>query len=206
MSDSFSMRMSSDDGLAPPAEIFAVKPDRKGPKTVAILLILGSLLMGAVAIGDIDSSSAEDLTQEELDLLLTNVRNGGDDITDDEYQEFHDEARDSGAYSIRGWSVLIGAMLVFTGGILLYCLNGVGSKLAIGGSLLAATGGIYANWKIYSISEELLPPSLTLANELSGYLCGICMAICAALSALPLLNAGARAALYPKVTLTLEEE
>jgi hypothetical protein len=32
------------------------------------------------------------------------------------------------------------------------------------------------------------------------------MAICAALSALPLLNAGARAALYPKVTLTLEEE
>lgn len=206
MSDSFSMRMSSDDGLAPPAEVFAAKPDRKGPKTVAILLILGSLLMGAVAIGDVDSSYSEDLTQEELDLLLTNVRNSGDEVTDEEYQEFHDKARDSGAYSIRGWSVIIGAVLIFVGGILLFRLNGQGSKLAIGGCLLAATGGIYANWEIYSISEELLPPSLTLANELSGYLCGICMAICAALSVLPLLNAGARAALYPKVTLTLEEE
>jgi len=206
MSDSFSMRMSGDDGLAPPAEIFAVKPDRKGPKTIAILLILGSLLMGAVAYGDIASSFAEDLTQEDLDLLLTNVRNGGDEITDEEYQEFHDKARDSGAYSIRGWSIMIGAVLIFVGGILLFRLNGQGSKLAIGGCLLAALGGIYANWEIYSISAEMLPPSLTIAYRNLGYLCGICMAICMALSALPLLNAGARAALYPKVTLTLEEE
>lgn len=206
MSDSFSMRMSSTDGLAPPAEIFAVKPDRKGPKTVAILLILGSLLMGAVAYGDIASSFTEDLTQEDLDLLLTNVRNGGDDITDDEYQKFHDEARDSGAYAIRGWSVMVGALLVFVGGVLLFRLNGQGAKLAIGGSLLAATGGIYANWTIYSISEEMLPPSLTLAHELTGYLCGICMAICLALSTMPLLNAAANAALYPKVTLAHEEE
>ncbi|MCS5525987.1 MAG: hypothetical protein NZ737_02775 [Candidatus Poseidoniaceae archaeon] len=206
MSDSFSMRMSSDDGLAPPAEIFAVKPDRKGPKTVAILLVLGSLLMGAVAYGDIGSSFTEDLTQEDLDLLLTNVRNGGDDITDDEYQEFHDEARDSGAYAIRGWSVMVGALLVFVGGVLLFRLNGQGAKLAIGGSILAAIGGVYANWKIYSISEEMLPPSLTLAHELTGYLCGICMAICLALSTMPLLNAAANAALYPKVTLAHEEE
>lgn len=206
MSDSFSMRMSSDDGLAPPAEIFAVKPDRKGPKTVAILLILGSLLMGAAAVGDIDISSTEDLAQEDLDMLLTNVRNSGDEVTDEEYQEFHDKARDSGAYAVRGWSVMVGALLVFVGGVLLFRLNGQGAKLAIGGSLLAATGGIYANWKIYSISEEMLPPSLTLAHELSGYLCGICMAICLALSTMPLLNAAANAALYPKVTLAHEEE
>ena len=45
MNDDVSIRMKDDDGLAPPASLFAPRPDKKGPKTIAILLIMGSVLM-----------------------------------------------------------------------------------------------------------------------------------------------------------------
>ena len=130
----------------------------------------------------------------------------GDNITDQEYQDFHDEARDSGAYTIRGWSVMTGAVLVLVGGILLFRLKSIGAKLTIAGSVIAAIGGCYANLEIYSISEEMLPPSLILANKILGYLCGFCMAICASLAILPLFNASAKSALDQQITLVTEEE
>ena len=207
MSDDFSIRMKGDDGLAPPASLFSPKPDKKGPKTIAILLILGALAMGVNAYGDIQLSQSEDLTKEELDALLTNIRTGnGDNITDEEYQDYHDEARDSGAYVIRGSSVMIGSILILVGGIMLFRLNSLGSKLAIGGSAIAACGGIYSNYELYTISQDMLPESLVLANEILGYLCGFCMVICASLAALPLFNSAAKAALDPKIILVTEEE
>ena len=207
MSDEVSIRMKDDGGLAPPASIFAPRPDKKGPKTIAVLLILGALTMAAVGLGDIQSSLAEDLSNEDLKELLTNVReNNGENITDEDYQAFHDEVRDSGAYAIRGWSVMLGAVLILGGGVALFRLKSMGSKLAIAGSAIAAIGGVYANLEIYSISQEMLPPSLILANKILGYLCGFCMVICASLAVLPLINASAKAALDQKVTLVTEEE
>lgn len=207
MSEEFSIRMKEEDGLAPPASLFAPRPDKKGPKTIAILLIIGSLLMGATAIGDFQSSQADDLPQEELDRLLTNVRtSNGENITDAEYQDYHDEVRDSGAYTIRGGSVMVGAILILVGGIMLFRLKSMGPKLVIAGSIIAALGGGYANLEIHSLSEEMLPPSLILANKILGYLCGFCMVICGSLAILPLFNSSARAALDQKVTLVTEEE
>ena len=207
MSEEFSIRMNEEEGLAPPASLFAPRPDKKGPKTIAILLIIGSLLMGATAIGDFQSSQADDLPQEELDRLLTNVRtSNGENITDAEYQDYHDEVRDSGAYTIRGGSVMVGAMLILVGGIMLFRLRSMGPKLVIAGSIIAAIGGCYSNLEIYSLSKEMLPPSLILANKILGYLCGFCMVICGSLAILPLFNSSARAALDQKVTLVTEEE
>ena len=132
MSEEFSIRMNEEEGLAPPASLFAPRPDKKGPKTIAILLIIGSLLMGATAIGDFQSSQADDLPQEELDRLLTNVRtSNGENITDAEYQDYHDEVRDSGAYTIRGGSVMVGAMLILVGGIMLFRLRSMLSLIHI---------------------------------------------------------------------------
>ena len=49
----FSMRMEGDDAVpTPPVDMFAVRPDRKGPKTVAILIIFGALLLAYQAYGD----------------------------------------------------------------------------------------------------------------------------------------------------------
>ena len=207
MSEDFSIRMKDDDGLAPPASLFAPRPDKKGPKTIAVLLIMGSLLMGFTAYGDLTLAQADDLSQEELDTLLTNVRNSnGENITDDEYQNYHDEVRDSGAYSIRGSSVMVGALLILVGGIMLFRLKSLGPKIALGGAIIATLGGVYANLEIYSLSKELLPPSLILANKILGYLCGFCMVICGSLAILPLFNSSAKAALDQKVTLVTEEE
>tara|TARA_B100000767_G_scaffold267720_1_gene286845 strand:+ start:4905 stop:5528 length:624 start_codon:yes stop_codon:yes gene_type:complete len=207
MSKDFSIRMSDDGGAPSEMPLFSPRPDKKGPKTIAVLLILGSLLMGFTAAGDIQLSLSDDLSQEELDTLLTNVRtSNGENITDEEYQEFHDETRDSGAYTIRGWSVMAGAVLVLFGGMSLFRLKSIGAKLAIAGSVIAIIGGVYANLEIYSISQEMLPPSLILANRILGYLCGFCMVICASLAALPLFNASAKSALDQKVTLVTEEE
>jgi len=205
MSD-FSIRMNGDDGLAPPVDLFPLRPDPKGPKTIAILLILGGVLMCFVGYGDIQLSGAEDLTQDELDTLLTNVRNQGENISDEEYQDFHDEVQETSAYSIRGWSVLTGGVLVVSGGIVLLLLRSLGSKLALGGAMISLVGGVYANNKIAEVSELMLPDSLVLANELMMYLCGVCMVMCAAMAALPLVNASARAALDNKVELIIEEE
>lgn len=205
MSD-FSIRMKNEEGLAPPAALFATRPDRKGPKTIAILLILGAALMGVTSFGDIQMSFSEDLSQNELDTLLTNVRDNGENITDDEYQDYHDEVRDDGAYSLRGWSVMVGAILILLGGVLLFALNINGPKFALAGSVIAATGGLYANWIIYNLSEDMLPPALILVNKILAYLCGFCMVICGCMAALPLFNASARMALMPKITLVNEEE
>ena len=162
--------------------------------------------MCTVGYGDIQLSGAEDLTQDELDTLLTNVRNQGENISDEEYQEFHDEVQETSAYSIRGWSVLTGGVLVVSGGIVLLLLRSLGSKLALGGAMISLVGGVYANNKIAEVSELMLPDSLVLANELMMYLCGVCMVMCAAMAALPLVNASARAALDNKVELIIEEE
>ena len=207
LSDDFSIRMSSADSLAPPADLFATRPDRKGPKTIGLLLVVGSIMMILAAYGDISLANTDQLSQEELDALLTNVREANNqNITDEEYQEFHDEARDSGAYSLRGWSVLVGGLAVAVGGIQIFRLKSIGVKLALGGATIAAIGGVYANYMIYNISVDMLPDALILANKISGYLCGICMVVCAATSALPILNASARAALDQKVELFVEDE
>ena len=55
------------------------------------------------------------------------------------------------------------------------------------------------------VSSEMLPQEVTTVTELMSYLCGVCMAVCVALAALPILNASARAALNEKVELVNEE-
>ena len=57
-----------------------------------------------------------------------------------------------------------------------------------------------------NVSSELLPQEVTTVTELMSYLCGVCMLICVAMSALPILNASARAALNESVELVNEEE
>jgi hypothetical protein len=205
MSD-FSIRMKNEEGLAPPAALFAPRPDRKGPKTIAILLILGALTMGWTSYGYIQLSFADDISQNELDEILTAIRDSGENVTDEEYQGFHDDARDGGAYALRGWSVMVGSILIVLGGVLLFKLNINGPKFALLGSGIAAIGGVYSYWMTYQLSEDMLPPALILVEKIFAYLCGFCMVICGCMAALPLFNASARMALMPKITLANEEE
>ncbi len=206
MSDDFSIRMSGDDGLAPPASLFSPKPDKKGPKTIAILLILGSILMILIGWGDVQNSMADDFPEEDLDPILENYENQKLNITADDYQEYHDEVRDSGAYSVRGYSLLVGGLLVLSGGFILFRLNILGVKLSILGSVVGLIGGFSGTWMMVGVSEDILPEGVTEITRLMSYMCGLCMSICVAMALLPLLNSSARMALQQKITLVTEEE
>ena len=206
MSDDFSIRMSGDDGLAPPASLFSPKPDKKGPKTIAILLILGSILMILIGWGDVQNSMADDFPEADLDPILENYENQKLNITADDYQEYHDEVRDSGAYSVRGYSLLVGGLLVLSGGFMLFRLNILGVKLSILGSVVGLIGGFSGTWMMVGVSEDILPEGVTEITRLMSYMCGLCMSICVAMALLPLLNSSARMALQQKITLVTEEE
>jgi len=206
MSDEVSIRMKDDEGLAPPAFLFAPRPDKKGPKTIAVLLVMGSILMILVGWGDFQNSRADDFPDADLDAILENYNNQEINITAEEYQEYHDELREDGAYSVRGYSLMIGGVLVLVGGIMLFSLNKTGVKLSLAGSIIGLAGGFGGTWMMTQVSSEMLPKEVTTVTELMSYLCGVCMLVCVALAALPLLNASARAALNQGVTLVSEEE
>ena len=206
MSDEISVRMSDSVNSAPPMDLFATMPDRKGPKTIAILLIVGSILMLLVGWGDVQNSMADDFPDADLDAILENYQNQEINITKEEYQEYHDEVRDDGAYSVRGYTLLIGGVLVLSGGFLLFRLNILGVKLSLVGSSIGLLGGFGGTWMMVQVSDKMLPREVTTITELMSYLCGVCMLVCVALAFLPLLNASARAALNQSVTLVNEEE
>ena len=206
MNDDVSIRMNNEDSLAPPASLFAPRPDKKGPKTISILLIMGSVLMLLIGWADIQNSMADDFPDADLDAILGNYLNQDINITEEEYQEYHDDVRDDGAYSVRGYSLMVGGALVLSGGFLLFRLNMLGVKLSLAGSIIGLLGGFGGTWMMVQVSEKMLPEEVTKITELMSYLCGVCMLMCVALAALPLLNASARAALNQNVTLVNEEE
>ena len=79
-----------------------IKPDRRGPKTIAILLFFGGLLILFQAYTDYQSHNLADISDAEVDRLLETPNSQSDNpITNEQYQQFHDDARDSGAYLIR---------------------------------------------------------------------------------------------------------
>ena len=82
----------------------------------------------------------------------------------------------------------------------------LGVKLSLAGSIIGLIGGFGGTWMMVQVSEKMLPEEVTKITELMSYLCGVCMLMCVALAALPLLNASARAALNQNVTLVNEEE
>ena len=206
MRDDFSIRMDGDDGLAPPASIFAPRPDKKGPKTIAILLIMGAAIMISIGWGDIQNSNRDDFPEGEVDALLENFQNNDVNVTAEDYQEYHDKIRDDGSYSIRGYSLVIGGALLIVGGVLLFRLNMLGVKLSLGGAILGLLGGVSGSWMMAKSSAEVLPEEVTVVFEIWSYLCGVCMLTCLAMAALPILNASAKAALNQKVELVSEEE
>ena len=156
--------------------------------------------------GDVQNSMADDFPEADLDPILENYENQKLNITADDYQEYHDEVRDSGAYSVRGYSLLVGGLLVLSGGFMLFRLNILGVKLSILGSVVGLIGGFSGTWMMVGVSEDILPEGVTEITRLMSYMCGLCMSICVAMALLPLLNSSARMALQQKITLVTEEE
>ena len=192
-----------------PSDILAVRADKKGPQTVAILLIIGAILIAGQAYGDWQLNSAQDLSDAEVEEILVTLNSqGGEKLSIEEYQEFHDAGRDSGGYLLRASGLGLAAVLIFIGAPLLFKLNPLGAKLSISGASIGFLGGVAGSYQLNQVAMETLHGPLSFAYELMMYLCGVCMAACIALAVMPLFNVAARMALYgeDKVALIQEQE
>lgn len=181
-----------DDDLS---DMFAIRPDRKGPKTVAVLLLLGALFFAILAYTDITNANSEELSQAQIETLINVPNQQGENLSIEQYQAFHKEINESDGYKIRGTALGIGSILIFTGSILLFGMKPVGGKLAISGAGISFIGGVYGCMIIYDAAKEhLLESMLVQTHEITGYLCGVCTFLCGALALLPLINARAKLA------------
>ena len=206
----FSMRMD-DNQPEPqiPVDLFAIRPDTKGPKSIGVLLILGAIVLFFQAYGDVGLHLSEDLSNEEVELILEVPNSQGDgstELTVEQYQTFHDAARDSGGYALRGFGLIAASLLLFVGGIMLLFLNGLGAKLSLAGAVIGLVTGITGSLLVKGAADTHLVGVLLFTYEVYSYLCGVCMIMCAGMAALPLINARARMALYPENRVVLEQE
>ncbi|MEC8249015.1 MAG: hypothetical protein VX043_00685 [Candidatus Thermoplasmatota archaeon] len=188
-----------DDEKSIPDDIWGeipIKEDRRGPKTIAILLFLGGLVILFQAYTDYTTHGLEDIPASEVERLLETPNSQSDDpITPEEYQQFHDDARDSGGYLIRAIGLCISGLLIVFGSVNLFRLLKSGPKIATTGAGIGFISGLYGSHLIRIASDDNLSGALLLTYEIFVYLCGTCMFICGAFSALPLINARAKAAL-----------
>ena len=173
-----------------------IKPDRKGPKTIAVMIFIGGLLILFQAYSDFTANGLEDVPDSEVERLLETPNSQSETpITPEQYQQFHDDARDSGGYLIRSIGLFISGSLVLFGSVNLYRLLSSGPKIATLGAGIGFVSGLYGSHLIRVASDDNLGGALLLTYEIFTYLCGTCMFLCGAFSALPLINARARAAL-----------
>ena len=187
----------------------AVRADKKGPQTVAILLIIGAILIAIYAVENWQSNSAQDLNNSDVEVIIEQPNSQGEEqLSVEDYQNFHDAARDSGGYLLIATGLGGAAILIFVGAPLLFKLNPLGAKLSIAGASIGFLGGVTGSYQLNQAAMETLHGPLLLTHELLMYLCGVCMAICVALAVMPLFNVAARMALYgeDKVALILEQE
>ena len=173
----FSIIMDEEEASVP-ADVWGeipIKPDRRGPKTIAILIFFGGLMILFQAYTDYTTHGLEDIPDSEVERLLETPNSQSDTpITPEEYQQFHDDARDSGGYQIRAVGLFISGILVTFGSINLFRLNSSGPKTATLGAGIGFISGLYGSHLIRVASDENLGGALLLTYEIFTYLCGTC--------------------------------
>ena len=86
--------------------LMEIKPDRTGPKNLAIILFLGSLLVLVYGYADLQAHRVG-LNEAQVDTLLkTPNAQGGEPTTVEDYRAFEGEAREDRAFLIRAMSLL----------------------------------------------------------------------------------------------------
>lgn len=188
-------------------DMFAVRPDRKGPKTVAILLLLGGIFFAILGYADLSNHGSEALSDSQIETLINVPNQQGENLSIEQFQEFHKGVNEENGYLIRGASLGLGGILVLVGSVLLYLMKPLGGKLALAGSTIALVGGIFGNVIIHDAAKEHLQESMLIQTyEITGYLCGVCTFLCGALALLPLINARARLAFDEANTVELIQD
>lgn len=173
------------------------RPDRRGPRSIAVLLLLGAVLLGLAGLDALQHGALEDLPDGQVEMTIeTPNLNDEIEVTPEQYQAFHDEARDSGAYAWRGWSLVIGMTSVAVGSLGLYALKPWGPRLASLGAIVALVGGSVGGFRFQAAAEATMEGMLVDTQTYLALACSVMTGLCLAMAAMPLFNHRARLALF----------
>lgn len=183
-----------------------LRPDEKGPRNIAVLLFLSSLLVAGMGWQDWQLHH-EGLSDGEIEVFLKTPNNQeGEPTTVEQYRDFEDDVRTQNGYLLRSLSLLSSSGCLLMGSLLLFRLHRLGAQLCVTGASIGLVGGVWGSVIINRSAAAFLGEALVLTYEIWVYLCGSLMGLCLAMAALPLLNAKAKLALKPRVTLAQSEE
>ena len=172
-----------------------IRPDEKGPKNLAVLLLLSSLVVAGMGWQDWQLHN-DGLTDGQIETFLTTPNSQpGEPTTPEQYRDFETDVRENNGYLLRGVSLLIAAACLLVGAPMLLRLQRRGAYLCTLGAVVGLIGGVVGSVIINNAAQTHLGDAMKLTYEIWVYLCGTVMGLCLAVAALPLLNARARLAL-----------
>ena len=121
-----------------------IKEDKKGPKTIAMVLFFGAIMILFQSYQDFLLHSSEDISDKEVETLLETPNSQSDvQITEEQYQQFHDDARDSNGFIIRAIGLGIAGTMVLVGSINTFRLKQTGPVIATTGATIGLISGVY---------------------------------------------------------------
>ena len=169
-----------------------IKPNKSIPITIAVFLILGSLIVGFSAFGNLSNKGMPD---DEAQSLADSLNMQGSNLTGEQVNAYFDDLEDAGYFTTLGIIEAMACIALLTSGVLLI----IGKKLGVwvgvcGGSLylIDAIVGFVILSGVES-PDQLLTMSMRIASGI-GMGCGL---LCLSLPFVPLLVASGRAALEP---------
>ena len=176
---------------------FEIRPDRSGPRNLAVLLMLGALVVLWMGYADLQAHRIGLSDDQVSTLIATPNAQGGEPTSLEDFRTFENDARDQGAFLTRAISLLASGGMVLIGGALLFRLRRAGAYLCTAGAAIGLLGGVAGSIMIRGTDQDHLGDALAFTYEAWVYLCGAMMGLCLAMAALPLLNLRARMALEP---------
>ena len=94
-----------------------VRPDEKGPKNLAVILLLSSLVVAGMGWQDWQLHN-EGLTDEQIETFLATPNSQpGEPTTVDQYRDFETDVRENNGYLLRGVSLLLSSLCLLVGAV-----------------------------------------------------------------------------------------
>ena len=134
-----------------------IRPDRSGPRNLAVLLMIGSILVLLYGYADLNSHRIGLSDAEAEDFVLNPSLSGEDNSTIEDYRAFEDDARANSAFLVRSVSLLVAGSLVLIGGAMLFRLKRVGAYLSVAGASIGLIGGVLGSIMIHRSAEKTSP-------------------------------------------------
>tara|TARA_B100001750_G_scaffold45537_1_gene33795 strand:+ start:3002 stop:3607 length:606 start_codon:yes stop_codon:yes gene_type:complete len=177
----------SDEPVMPEIQI---KPNKSIPITIAVFLIIGSLIVGFSSYSNL---SNEGMGEDEAQNLADSLNLQGSNLTAEEVRGYFDELEDAGYFTTLGIIEAITSIALLVAAVMLIKGKKLGVWIGVSGGGLYLLDAIIGFVILSGVEspDQLLTLSMRIASGI-GIGCGL---LCLALPLVPLLVASGRAAL-----------